>query len=67
MSVAYKQLAELFPECVVSFSQSKRFILQGGVSVNGKKVEHFDQPLDLKPGDIVTLGKKKSVTYHGKT
>jgi tyrosyl-tRNA synthetase len=41
-----------------SNSEARRLLNQGGVKINGEKVENFNEAA-LKNGDILQVGKKK--------
>ena len=45
---------------VVSCSQARRVICQGGVKVNDVTISDLDA--EVKPGDTIQLGKRRSVT-----
>lgn len=42
----------------VSNSEIRRTIEQGGVSINGEKLENINASVDLKSGDIIKFGKR---------
>jgi len=44
-----------------SKSEAKRLILQGGVRVNGLRVEDGAFGLEVKPGTVITVGKRRRV------
>jgi len=44
---------------VKSKSDAKRLIQQGGLQINGEKVKDFKNPLPLKKGDVIKVGKLK--------
>lgn len=59
-SVEAKDLVDALAALLGSRSEAKRIISQGGVDVNGKKVE--DVNLELKSGDKINLGKRRFLT-----
>lgn len=61
MKTVERWLVELFPENIISLSQSKRVVCQGFVSINGQQVTDFHQQIDLKHGDVIELGKTRKV------
>jgi tyrosyl-tRNA synthetase len=46
---------------VGSKSEARRLINENAVEINGKKVSNPGEVLTLKAGDIIKVGKKKSV------
>ncbi len=42
-----------------SKSDAKRLIQQGGIQINGEKVRDFKNPVPLKKGDVIKVGKLK--------
>ncbi|MBU0975305.1 MAG: tyrosine--tRNA ligase [Patescibacteria group bacterium] len=46
---------------IASNADAKRLIQQGGLQINDEKVTNFDQKLDLKPGTVIKVGKRKFV------
>jgi len=44
---------------VKSKSDAKRLIKQGGIQINGKKLKDFKNPIPLKKGDVIKVGKLK--------
>lgn len=50
-------------ECNLASSkaEAKRLIEQGGVKINDRKVSDWREPLQLKNGDIIQVGKRKFV------
>ncbi len=44
---------------VKSKSDAKRLIQQGGLQINGEKVKDFKNPMPLKKGDVIKVGKLK--------
>ncbi|MBN2015788.1 tyrosine--tRNA ligase [Candidatus Dojkabacteria bacterium] len=46
---------------VVSNAEAKRLIQQGGIEVDGKRVDSLDQKLDLKAGSVVKIGKRRFI------
>jgi tyrosyl-tRNA synthetase len=44
---------------VKSKSDAKRLIQQGGIQINGEKVKDFKNPVPLKKGDVIKVGKLK--------
>lgn len=44
-----------------SGGEAKRLIAQGGVSINGARVNSYSNPLEVKDGDILKVGKRKFI------
>ncbi|MCK5816786.1 MAG: tyrosine--tRNA ligase [Candidatus Marinimicrobia bacterium] len=44
-----------------SRGEAKRLIAQGGVSINGARVNSYLNPLEVKDGDILKVGKRKFI------
>ncbi len=44
-----------------SGGEAKRLIAQGGVSINGTRVNSYSNPLEVKDGDILKVGKRKFI------
>jgi len=44
-----------------SGGEAKRLIAQGGVSINGTRVNSHSNPLEVKDGDILKVGKRKFI------
>ncbi len=42
-----------------SGGEAKRLISQGGVSINGTRVDSHSTPLEIKDGDVLKVGKRK--------
>ena len=43
----------------ISFSEAKRLIKLGAVSVNDKKIDNWNDPLEVKIGDTIKVGRKE--------
>ena len=54
-------IAEMLNEkgFVKSKSDAKRLIQQGGIQINGEKIKDFKNPIPLKKGDVIKVGKLK--------
>ena len=50
-----------------SSSEARRLIDQGAVRVNERKIESDHAGVDLRPGDIITVGRRRWVKIGGKT
>jgi hypothetical protein len=46
---------------LVSFSQGRRAVLQNGVKVNGQSITSLEEDVNVKAGDVVTIGKRIKV------
>jgi tyrosyl-tRNA synthetase len=44
-----------------SGGEAKRLIAQGGVSINGARINSYSNPLEVKDGDILKVGKRKFI------
>ncbi len=44
-------------------SEAKRLVIQGGVSIDGEKVEKFDTVINLKNDMILKVGKRKFIKF----
>lgn len=42
----------------VSMSQGRRVVFMGGVTLNGNPVTDFTEPIDVKVGDSIQIGKR---------
>ena len=46
-----------------SRAEAKRLVMQGGVSINGKKISDFNSNLKLNDGMILKVGKRKFIKF----